>query len=68
MKNEEKHYEVVGDIRIKEPKKKKNKKKKTSTSNTPLGIKILVWFMFLAMFASFIVPLVSYFVSVISAD
>lgn len=67
MKNE-KSYEVVGDIRIKEPKKKKSKKKKTSTSETSLGIKILVWFMFIAMFASFIVPLIIYFTNVISGN
>ena len=66
MNNDEKKYEVVGDIRIKEPKKKKKTKKKTS--DTSLGIKILVWFMFIAMFASFAVPMVIYFTSVITGE
>ena len=65
MKNE-KDYEVVGDIRIKQPKQKKKKKKKTS--DTSLGIKIFVWTMFVAMFASFIVPLIYYLVTVISQN
>ena len=66
MKNE-KDYEVVGDIRIKQPKTKKVKKKK-STSDTSLITKVFVWFMFVAMFASFIVPLIYYLVSVISGS
>ena len=54
---------VVGDIKIKQP-KKKNKKNKESSSS--LAVKVFVWFMFIAMLASFIVPLVFYFISVIS--
>lgn len=53
MKSEKK-YESVGNIRIKEPKKKKNKKQNDSTST---GVKILVWFMFFAMLASFLAPI-----------
>ena len=68
MKNE-KDYEIVGDIRIKQPKAKKNKKKKMKkTSETSLAIKIFVWFMFIAMFSSFIVPLIYYLINVISAN
>ncbi len=62
MKNE-KDYELVGDIRIKEKPKKKKKKK---TSDSSLLTKIFVWFMFIAMFASFIVPLIFYLVTIIS--
>ena len=65
MKDERK-YEVVGDIPIKKPKTKKNKKKKNSKSETSLGIKILVWFMFIAMAASFFGSLIYYFVSIIT--
>ncbi len=60
----EKDLGEVGDIRIKEPKKSKKKKKKTS--DTSLGTKIFVWFMFLAMAASFLVPMIYYLVSIIS--
>lgn len=56
---------VVGDIKIKQPRKKK---KKNKDSSTPIGVKIFVWFMFIAMLASFIVPLIFYLVSVISAS
>lgn len=65
MARDEKLYEQVGDIKIKEPKVKKSKKKKRN-SDTPLGTKIFVWFMFIAMLASFAVPLIMYFVSLIS--
>lgn len=64
MKNE-KDYELVGDIRIKEKPKKKKKKK---TSDSSLLTKIFVWFMFIAMFASFIVPLIFYLVTIISGS
>ena len=67
MSRNEKDYEVVGDIRIKQP-KKKNKKKKTNNDSTPMGIKIFVWFMFIIFFASAIVPLVYYLMSVISEN
>lgn len=67
MSRNEKDYEVVGDIKIKQP-KKKDKKKKAKTDSTPLGIKIFVWFMFIVFFASAIVPLVYYLMSVISGD
>ncbi len=60
MSIDEKKYEVVGDIKIAKPKKRKNKKK---TDSTPIGVKIFVWFMFLAMLASFAAPLIYYFVS-----
>ena len=66
MRNE-KDYEVVGDIRIKQP-KVKNKKNKKKDSEGNFLTKIFVWFMFVAMFASFIVPLVYYLVSVISGS
>ncbi len=68
MSRNEKDYEVVGDIRIKQPKKKKNKNKKTNNDSTPFGIKIFVWFMFIVFFASAVVPLVYYLVSVISGS
>lgn len=55
---DEKKYEVVGNIKIKE---KKNKKKKNSSS-TPLGLKIFIWIMFFAMVASVVTPLVYYFI------
>ncbi len=58
MKNE-KDYEVVGNIRIKEKKKRKKKK-----DNTSLFLKLFVWFMFLAMAASFFIPLIYYLVSI----
>lgn len=64
MKNE-KDYEVVGDIRIKQTKKKKNNKK---SDNTSIGTKIFVWVMFIAMLASFVVPLALYLISVIGSD
>ncbi len=62
MKNE-KDYEVVGNIRIKEKKKQKKDKKKKSDS-TPFFVKAFVWFMFIAMAASFFVPLIYYLISV----
>lgn len=63
MQNE-KDKMLVGNIKIKEPKVKKDKKKKTS--DTPLGIKLFVWFMFLAMFLSFAAPLVYYLISIMT--
>jgi len=65
MQNE-KDKMLVGDIRIKEPKVKKEKKKKRFAEDTPLGIKIFVWFMFIAMFLSFAAPLTYYLVSIIT--
>lgn len=65
MSNEDKHYEQVGNIRIKEPKKKKKKKK---TSDTPLGVKIFVWIMVIAMIGSFFAPIIYYLYSVISSS
>lgn len=56
---------VVGDIKIKQPRKKTKKGKDNSTS---LGVKIFVWFMFIAMLASFAVPLIFYLISVISSS
>lgn len=67
MSRNEKDFEVVGDIRIKQPKEKKNNKKK-KTDGTSLGIKIFVWFMFIVFFASAVIPLVYYLVSVISGN
>ena len=63
---DEKKYEQVGNIRIKEIKKKKVKKnkKKTNTSDTPLGTKILVWCMFFAMLAAFGASVIIYFIQV----
>lgn len=63
--NNEKDFEVVGDIRIKQPRKKKKNKK---SSDTSLSTKVFVWFMFIAMFLSFAGPLVYYLISVISAS
>lgn len=57
---DEKKYETVGNIKIKEAKKKK---KRTNTSSTPLGVKIFVWVMFFAMLASVVAPLVYYFIT-----
>ena len=57
---DEKNYETVGNIKIKEAKKKK---KRTNTSSTPLGVKIFVWVMFFAMLASVVAPLVYYFIT-----
>lgn len=56
---DEKKYETVGNIKIKEAKKKKNR----TSSDTPLGVKIFVWVMFFAMLASIVAPLVYYFVT-----
>lgn len=58
---DEKNYETVGNIKIKEA-----KKKKTNTSSTPLGVKIFVWVMFFAMLASVVAPLVYYFITATS--
>ena len=55
--------ELVGNIRIKEPKKKKRKK-----SDLSIGKKIFIWFMFIAMLASFAGPLIYYLVSIISEN
>lgn len=60
---DEKNYETVGNIKIKEAKKKK---KKTTTSSTPLGVKIFVWVMFFAMLASVVAPLAYYFITATS--
>lgn len=60
---DEKNYETVGNIKIKEAKKKK---KKTNTNSTPLGVKIFVWVMFFAMLASVIAPLAYYFITATS--
>ncbi len=60
---DEKNYETVGNIKIKEAKKKK---KKTNTSSTPLGVKIFVWVMFFAMLASVVAPLAYYFITATS--
>ena len=60
---DEKNYETVGNIKIKEANKKK---KKTNTSSTPLGVKIFVWVMFFAMLASVIAPLAYYFITATS--
>lgn len=59
----EKNYEQVGNIRIKEPKKKKKKK---NTSTTPLWVKGLVWFMFIAMLLGTVGPYVYLLISSIS--
>ena len=64
MKNE-KDYEVVGDIRIKQSNKKKKKKK---SDNTSIGTNIFLWVMFIAMHSSFLVPLALYLISVIGSD
>ena len=61
MTKDDKKYESVGNIRIKQPKAKKKKNKKSDS--TPLGIKILVWFMFIAMCLSFIAALIYMFTS-----
>lgn len=58
---DEKNYETVGNIKIKEA-----KKKKTNTSSTPLGVKIFVWVMFFAMLASVVAPLAYYFITATS--
>lgn len=42
-------------------KKEKGTKKK---SNTSIGIKIFIWFMFIAMLSSFVLPLLYYIKSV----
>ena len=64
---DELQYSQVGDIRIKEPKKKKLKKKAIKKdSDTPIFIKILVWFMFLCMFLSFAGPLLFYFLQLLN--
>lgn len=66
MEKENVQYGIVGDIPIKEIKRKKKKKKKNDEA--PLAIKILVWFMFIAMLSSFLIPLAVYFYNVISAS
>ena len=65
MTRDEKQYEQVGNIRIKQPKVKKNKKKKSD--ETSLGVKIFVWLMIIVFFGSFIAPLAYYLYSVITA-
>ena len=65
---EERKYETVGNIRIKDykkkDKKKKDNKKKKDSSDTPLGTKILVWIMFFAMLAAFGASVIIYFIQV----
>lgn len=63
---DEKQYEAVGNIRIKEERKKKNSKKKGSELS--LGFKIFIWIMFIAMLASFIGPLAYYIITIISGS
>lgn len=58
---QEKQYDQVGNIRIKQT-KPKNKK----TGETSLIVKIFVWFMFLAMLASSFGVLIYYFIATIS--
>lgn len=60
---DERQNEQVGNIRIKEIKRKNNKKKKTNTSDTPIIIKVFVWFMFLAMFLASFGSLIYYFIT-----
>lgn len=55
--------ELVGNIRIKEPKKKKSKK-----SDLSIGKRIFIWFMFIAMLASFAGPLIYYLFSIINSN
>ena len=62
MDQEENVKAVVGNIRIKEP-KKKVKLDKYGQEKVSLGKKIFVWSMFIAMFAAFIVPLAIYFIN-----
>ena len=66
MTRDEKQYEQVGNIRIKQPKVKKNKKKKSSTSETPFLTKVFVWIMIICFFGSFILPLAYYFYMVVT--
>ena len=66
MTRDEKQYEQVGNIRIKQPKVKKNKKKKKS-DETPLLTKLFVWFMIICFFGSFILPLGYYLYMVITS-
>lgn len=60
---QEKQYDQVGNIRIKQTKPKKKNKK---TGETSLIVKIFVWFMFLAMLASSFGVLIYYFIATIS--
>lgn len=60
---DEKNYETVGNIKIKEAKKRKKNRK---SSDTPIGVKIFVWVMFFAMLASIVAPLVYYFITATS--
>lgn len=66
MTKDEKKYEQVGNIRIKQSKVKKNKEKKRSTDETSLGVKIFVWIMILVFMGSFIGPLAYYLYMVIT--
>ena len=63
MAKDEKQYEQVGNIRIKQPKVKKKKKK---TDETSLTTKLFVWFMIICFFGSFILPLGYYLYMVIT--
>lgn len=65
MRNE-KEFEVVVDIRIKQTKKKNGNK--TKKDNTSLTTKIFVWIMFVAMLASVLVPIIIFLAGVISGD
>ena len=60
---DEKSYETVGNIKIKEAKKRKKNRK---SSDTPIGVKIFVWVMFFAMLASIVAPLFYYFITATS--
>ncbi|HPZ24151.1 MAG TPA: hypothetical protein PLB45_02625 [Bacilli bacterium] len=62
MENDKK-YEQVGNIAIKES---KHKSKKNKYNEASLGVKVFVWVMFAAMFASFIVPLIYYFIEAVN--
>ncbi len=53
----------VGNIKIAQ---KKHKSKKKKTSDTPFITKVFIWFMFIAMLASFLAPLVYYLIRTIS--
>lgn len=64
MNKNENEYGAVGNIRIKEPKKKKKKK----TDETPVSVKIFVWFMFFAMLLGFLGPLAMYLINIISSS
>lgn len=66
MNEKQYEYGAVGNIRIKEPKKRKKNRKKSDES--PLGVKIFVWFMFFAMLLGFLGPLAMYLLNIISSS